>query len=351
MRSKITPQNNRWRIKVQPFHSPAEWRGSELARRDDWQHTLTAEEIRELEGALGDVNRRGLDLEEITAEDFPLPEFGAKLLAVRDSLENGSGSFLLRGWPVERHSLEETSRVFWGLSRHLGTPISQSAKGEKMFHVEDAGFKSFDARARGPNTSKGLHFHCDRCDVIGFLCVRQAKKGGENYLASSLAVHNEIFARRPELLKLLYEPWYYKTHNVDLANDDPWCRQPIFAIQDGHFVGYILRVLIDRAYDLDELPDMTVEQKEALDFLDQVCAETALHYRFRQEPGDMLFVNNFVNFHSRTAFEDHEDPAKKRLLLRIWLSVPNSRPLPPAFAGSFGRTGAGEIRGGIHPVG
>lgn len=333
---------------MQIYDSPAAWRGSELTHRPDWQHVLTKAQITEIELALADVKRRGLALESITAEDFPLPEFGDRLRAVQSSLENGSGSFFLRGWPVERHSLDDNSRVFWGLSRHLGTPISQSAQGEKIFHVWDAGYKAGDTKARGPNTSKGLHFHCDRCDVIGFLCIHQAKQGGENYLVSSVTVHNEILARRPDLLEVLYQPWYYKTHNVDLANDDPWCKQPIFANQEGHFVAYVLRVLIDRAYELAELPDMTPKQKEALDFLDEVCAEPDLNHCFRQEPGDLLFINNFVNFHSRAAFEDHEDPEKKRRLLRLWLSVPNSRPLPPAFAGSFGRTGAGEIRGGIH---
>jgi hypothetical protein len=336
---------------LQIYDSPAAWRGSELACQPEWQHILTGSQIVEIERALDHVKQRGLALEAITAQDFPLPVFASELCAVQDSLEKGSGSFFLRGWPVELHSLEDNTRIFWGLSRHLGTPISQSAEGEKIFRVWDAGYRAGDAKARGPNTSKGLHFHCDRCDVIGFLCIHQAKQGGENYLVSSVTVHNEILARRPDLLEALYEPWYYKTHNVDLANDDPWCRQPIFANHEGHFVAYILRVLIDRAYELPEVPNMTPRQKEALDFLDQVCAEPDLNYRFLQEPGDMLFINNFVNFHSRTAFLDYEDPEKKRRLLRIWLSVPNSRPLPPAFAGSFGRTGAGEIRGGIHKVG
>ena len=335
---------------MQTYQSPAAWRGDELAQRPDWQHVLDDSEIAEIDRALREVNKPGLALEEISRDDFPLPVFGEKLRAVQDSLENGSGSFLLRGWPIERYSLEENTRLFWGISRHLGTPISQSAAGEKVFHVQDAGFKVGDPKVRGPNTSKGLHFHCDRCDVIGFMCVNQARRGGENYLVSSLTVHNEILARRPDLLEQLYGPWYYKTHNVDLANPDPWCRQPIFAVQDGHFVGYVLRVLIDRAYELPELPDMTPLQREALDFLDEVCAEPELNYKFRQAPGDMLFVNNFVNFHSRTEFEDYEEQEKKRLLLRIWLSVPNSRPLPPQFAGSFGRTDAGEIRGGIHRV-
>lgn len=333
-----------------PYSSDAAWRGAELAGRPEWRHDLTPPEIDEIDRALQKVRDAGLNHDAVTADAFPLPTFGERLRRAGHTLEHGCGSFLLRGWPVRNYDLDDNSRVFSGLSRHLGTPISQSARGETIFHVRDAGLPSGDPRARGPNTAKGLHFHCDRCDVIGFLCVHQALEGGESYLVSSITVHNEILARRPDLLEELYRPWYYKTHNVDTANDDPWCRQPIFALEQGYFVGYVLRVLIDRAYELPELPDMTPKQKEALDFLDAVCAEPELHHRFRQEPGDLLFVNNFVNFHSRSSFVDHDDPERKRLLLRIWLSMPDSRPLPASFAGSFGRTGAGEIRGGIHPA-
>ncbi|MEM9294128.1 MAG: TauD/TfdA family dioxygenase [Acidobacteriota bacterium] len=334
---------------LRKYEGPEVWRGDELAARSDFEHVLTPDEIAEIEAALRGVLESGLELNSIGREAFPLPRFGERLRAAQTSLETGAGNLFLRGWPIERWSEDENAKMFRGLSSHLGTPISQSAKGEELFRVEDAGFADNHPKARGPNTKKPLHFHCDRCDVIGFLCVRQARRGGDNFLVSSPAVHNEILDRRPDLLAELYRPWYYKTHNVDTANDDPWCRQPIFAIEDGHFVGYVLRVLIDRAYQLPELPDMTESQREALDLLDAVCAEPAMHYRLRQEPGDMLFVNNFVNFHSRSGFEDHLEPEKKRLLYRIWLSSPQSRPLPALFSGSFGRTGAGEIRGGLHP--
>lgn len=334
---------------MRAFEGPDVWRGGELAERTDWQHTLSADEVAEIEAALTAVERRGQDAHDLAPDDFPLPTLARRLAAVQDSLEHGSGSFLLRGWPAERFDVEANCKVFAGVSCHLGMPVSQSARGERIFRVEDAGLSRADVKARGPNSSQALRFHCDRCDVIGFLCIRQAKTGGDSYLVSSATIHNEMLARRPDLLELLYEPWYYKTHNVDTSNPDPWCHQPIYAQVDGKLVGYVLRVLIDRAYALPELPAMSPEQKEALDFLDALCADASLHYRFRQRPGDFFFVNNFTNFHSRSAFEDHEDPARKRLLLRIWLSVPNSRPLPASFAGSFGRTEAGALRGGIHP--
>ena len=43
----------------------------------------------------------------------------------------------------------------------------------------------------------------------------------------------------------------------------------------------------------------------------------------------MMLWHNYTNLHSRTAFED--DPHHKRLLLRLWLNVPEGRPVDPAF--------------------
>ena len=61
----------------------------------------------------------------------------------------------------------------------------------------------------------------------------------------------------------------------------------------------------------------------------------------------MLFFNNFVTLHRRSEFTDSPDPELRRHLLRIWLSVPNSRPLDPLFAGNYGATAAGAVRGGM----
>jgi hypothetical protein len=106
-------------------------------------------------------------------------------------------------------------------------------------------------------------------------------------------------------------------------------------------------VLIERAYALPEIADMTALQREALDFVEAVAAEPEMHVRFRQEPGDILLLNNWVTYHRRSAFVDHEDPALKRHILRIWLSTPNSRPLAPWFKDNYGATEAGAIRGGM----
>jgi hypothetical protein len=75
-----------------------------------------------------------------------------------------------------------------------------------------------------------------------------------------------------------------------------------------------------------------------------------MHVTFRQVEGDILLLNNWVTLHRRSAFEDHQELERRRHLLRIWLSVPNSRPLDPAFEANYGATAAGAIRGGMRPV-
>ena len=64
------------------------------------------------------------------------------------------------------------------------------------------------------------------------------------------------------------------------------------------------------------------------------------------EPGDMQFVYNHALLHDRTGFVDHPDPDERRHLLRLWLTLPGDRELPPVFAQRYGSLTIGD-RGGI----
>ena len=326
---------------------PGLWRGEALWRRDDWEVRLSDDDVDQLKSAVDGCSDR--DAESIRKEDFQLRALADRLSKVQRQLEEGSGFAFVRGLPMERFDEDRLRRLFWGIAIHLGTPVSQSAAGERIFSVADAGYSADDARSRGPNTSRKLSFHTDRCDVIGFCCHRQARSGGENYIVSSMALYNEILERRSDLLAVLREPFYYLRHTVDDGNDQPWCRQPVFSFCEGYFAANLLRVLIDRAHAHPDLPDLTPEQIEALDLVESLASDPALHATFRQEPGDMVFLNNWVTLHKRSAFEDWPEPERRRHILRIWLSMPNSRPLDPMFAGNYGSVKAGAIRGGMKP--
>lgn len=334
---------------LKPIQHAAAWIGDEVKQQREWNFTLSPEEIDELLSIARETEVAFDTPVESDASPVTMPLLTSKAAEIRELLEEGTGAIRVTGFPANEVDELTAKKAFWHLCRNIGTPISQSAAGVRLFDVRDAGFAESDKRARGPNTRKKLSFHTDRCDVIGFLCYRQAKSGGENLVVSSMSMFNTMLEERPDLVEVLMQPFLYKRHNVDTGNEQAYIEQPVFSIYEGHFASNLLRVLIDRAYAMPDTPDMTDLQREALDMMEQLAARDSLHARFRQSPGDMLFLNNFVTLHRRTEFTDHEETERKRHLLRVWLSMPNSRPLHPTFAGNYGATEAGALRGGMRP--
>jgi hypothetical protein len=97
---------------------------------------------------------------------------------------------------------------------------------------------------------------------------------------------------------------------------------------------------------LPGVPPFTPQQQEALDLLDKLADDQALHLRMVFLPGDVQFVHNHTVFHERTAFVDWPELERQRPLLRLWLAPQNACPLPPVFAERFGSIAPGA-RGGV----
>jgi hypothetical protein len=337
-----------------PLAGRSVWTARELPAREEWNHRLDDVERDELravaaraDGAGAETTVDGRPIEETGASDLPLPRLARRLATIRGQLETGAGVVRMHGFPLAGLTPGQARAAYWSMAVHLGTPVSQSARGERIYSVLDAGFSDDDPRSRGPNTSKRLSFHTDRADVVGFLCLSGAREGGENEIASSTAVYNAILRRRPDLLHELMQPFYYLRHTIDTANERPWCRLPVFSFRDGFFACCLLRVLIERAHRHPDLPDLTARQIEALDLVEETAGSDPFRVAFRQEPGDLVWINNWTVLHKRRAFVDHDDPARRRHILRVWLSMPDSRPLDPRFADHFGAVEAGALRGGI----
>jgi hypothetical protein len=341
----------------QRLEHAAVWTGPQLAERPEWNHVLTDAERAELLDLLGGLQEPGSTIppgkrpwDAWSSKDVPLPDLAARLKRIQLELEDGAGVARVRGFPSEGLNPTEVRALYWAFSLHLGTAVSQSAAGEKIFSVRDAGFSAEDPRSRGPNTARKLSFHTDRGDVTGFLCLQSAKSGGDNEIASSMAVYNAVLERRPDLIPVLMNPFYYLRHTVDQGNDQPWCLQPVFSFTDGHFACCLLRVLIERAHGDPRLPDLTPDQIDALDLVEAVAEEGETHLQFRQEAGDLIFINNWTVLHRRASFVDHAEPELRRHILRTWLSMPNSRPLDPTFRENWGAVEPGAVRGGMRPA-
>src|SRR5207237_7825695 len=98
-------------------------------------------------------------------------------------------------------------------------------------------------------------------------------------------------------------------------------------VRDGKFTSHYSRTYVEAAQRQpeSEVPRVSDRQWQALDLLARLAEEQCFDMSFA--PGDIQFVNNHVIYHARSAFED-DDEGHDRLLLRLWLSMPNSRPLP-----------------------
>lgn len=344
---------------TQAITGPEAWRGEELARSTDWIREIPWPMIQELEAALRAVQRRGLVWPEIRREDFAIPGCARFLAEVGHELEHGRGVVLLRRLPVERFSEEELKQIYWGLGLHLGTPRHQNARGELIGEVRDEVRRYGDVQQPGvpqapgaPVTSRykarsngPLRFHTDRADVVGLLCVRKARAGGISKVVSTVTIHNEILWRRPDLHALLCQSYVRTREGEELGGERAVYALPVFGVRDGRFTSQYSRTFVEAAQRLPGVPRLTAAQDEALDLLAEVAEEQC--FGMTLEPGDIQFLNNHVIYHGRTPYEDAEGQDSDRLLYRLWLSMPNSRALPPGFETLWGSIEAGALRGGI----
>ncbi|MBI3374062.1 MAG: TauD/TfdA family dioxygenase [Betaproteobacteria bacterium] len=320
-------------IEMRAVDHPSVWRGLDMARREDWIVRLDDADCLELDAALAQTKARGVGMPALSRKDFPIPGVARKLAGVLTELEDGRGFALLRGLPVERYSKADAALIYWGIGAHFGPAFAQNAQGDMLGHVRDLGadWRS-DMKARGYQTRLRLPFHNDSTDVVGLLCLHRAKAGGSSLIVSSTAVHNEVLARRPDMARVLCEPFCVDRRGEESAGQKPYYVTPCFNWFQGRMFIRYNRTYIDSAQRFAEVPRLTELQREALDMMDELCDDPAFHLDMPFEPGDMQFVCNYAILHSRTDYEDYSDPERKRHLLRLWLRTPVFAELPPAFA-------------------
>jgi len=347
---------------ARPIDAPCAWKGADMANSSRWVRDLAPAHVAELERALEGVEARGLGWREITAADFPLPGLAALIDEIRAELEIGSGLMKLRGFPVARYGEEQLRKLYFGLGANIGTPVYQNRSGQLMRLIRDEGAqvgerygqiggdvtgdgKPFLSSYARTLTNGALRFHTDRTDVVSLLCVNQAVSGGVSTICSSVEVMNEMLRRRPDLAELLFRPIHRSRLGEESDRAEDVYPLPVWGLRDGHFTSHYSRTYVEAAQTAGAAPALTDAQWQALDMLQALAQELAFEMTF--QPGDVQFLNSHVTYHGRTPFVDHDDPAKKRLLMRLWLAMPNSRPLPDDHEVLWRNVAAGGLRGGI----
>jgi hypothetical protein len=297
---------------------PSAWTGAELGGPARVKQALTIEAPAAALTGMQELATRlsGRDFPAITRADADHPAVNALMARVRQEVMDGRGVALIRGPDPERMDPDDYQRLYWALGTHLGNGVIQSQFGDWVARVE----RNPDLPWRGTTTDMELGAHTDFHEVMSLASISLPDNGGVSGFVSSLAVHDEIFRTRPELLEPLYEGWW----NVSPLDRIVSRRKvPIFCCVDGKVSCFNNRVFHLPPGEASEPypPALT----EALAYMNQIAARPEIRADFVMEPGDKAFWHNFQVMHSRTSFND--TPAHRRLLLRLWLNVPNGRPM------------------------
>ena len=110
----------------------------------------------------------------------------------------------------------------------------------------------YKARSSGP-----LRFHTDRTDVVALLCVRQARAGGVSRVVSSVAIHDAILARRPDLHALLLQDYHRSREGEEAGGERRTYALPVWGIRDGRFTSQYSRTFVEAAQRLPGVPPLT----------------------------------------------------------------------------------------------
>ncbi len=329
----------------EPQPTPKAWLGSEMAAAPGvWTRSWTSEQLDDLltvSATVAPEDIMGLDLVAVAPESI-------RLLAhdVRTDLLDRHGFALLRGFPVDELDRPTVAAAFLLLGNLIGRPRSQNAAGHLLGHIKDVGADLSDSATRIYQTNERQSFHTDSTDAVALLCLRTAASGGLSQLASAETAYRLVRERRPDLAAHLFEPIATDRRDEQPDGQLPWFEIPVLSWFDDQLTVIYQRTYISSAERFPDAPLPSREQIEALDLFDEVVNDPDVHVRMALEPGDMQFVHNHSMLHDRTAFVDHVEPEMRRHLLRMWLSLPGDRLLPPVFAQRYGSIEVGN-RGGI----
>ena len=331
-----------------PVETSQCWYGPDMAARPElWTHELAPDEIAEIEAATARLE--DVPILEIARE--PLPRLAERLERIRRDALHGIGFQVIRGLPVGRWPLRRAAAAFWLIGMHMGEAVSQNGKGHVLGHVRDLGLDYSLVETRGYQTNARLPYHTDQSDLACLLCLKTAREGGLSSLVSSVTLWNEMVRRRPDLAEALCRPMARTRWGEVPAGRKPWADVPVFLPWRGNVVTTYTRSAVEKARPMPGPPEPSALQGEAMDMIDALAADPALHLDMVLEEGDIQIVSNHRILHSRTAYLDWDDPERKRHMLRLWLACADGPDLPPLMTEEYQEATASGRPNGIRVPG
>jgi alpha-ketoglutarate-dependent taurine dioxygenase len=226
--------------------------------------------------------------------------------------------------PIDEMSREEAVKLYWLISSLLARPVAQKFDGTMLYEVRDTGARLKPGSGIRPTvTNVDLTFHNDNSynetppDYVALFCQQKAKEGGISRVMSVYTVHNRLLAERPDLLERLYQPFWYDRHAEHAPGEATTFAAPIFEY-DERLRGRFALLEIRGGYALRG-ETLDARGEAALGAVQRVFDHLELRVELDFQPGQIQYVNNRATGHARTEFADHEEPERKRHLVRLWL--------------------------------
>ncbi|KAJ5129073.1 uncharacterized protein N7443_006189 [Penicillium atrosanguineum] len=322
---------------------PTVWKAEDYRNSPElWTHRFSDNEIQEISAAADEFIEMEIPLTGISKTNFALPNLSRRLEELRKDLIDGKGFYLFKGIPAQQWSLQKCATAYMGLGTYLGYFVSQNGRGHVLGHVKDLGEDPTKTdRVRIYRTNARQYFHTDGSDIVGLLCVAKSMSGGESDIASTHQVFNVLQERHPDVVQTLVEPnWYFDRKGETSEGEEQWIRGSIFYLENERAENPRVYARFDpmnvtslarfNSGPNAQIPPLSEKQKYAMEVFEKTCAELSLHMILA--PGDIQFVSNSHVFHARTAYTDHPagavdengNPARRRHLMRLWLSAPES---------------------------
>lgn len=297
------------------------WKNSHVRDNRTWEFALSDEQRNELVATTRATIAAGATLDSISREQFPIPGLTNVVEKINTDLSQGLGFVLLKRFPVDLLTQEESELAYYGLGLHLGAPVRQNSNSELLSHIRDDRTKQEGEIIRLYRTRERQDFHTDAADIIGLLCLHKAKSGGESKIVSSPALYAEMMSRRPDLVEELRAPLYWDKQNEHKEGELPYFQLPPVFDLNGEprifYVGWYIR----NAQRWPDVPRLTAKQLEAMELLESIANDPEFYLEMDFTPGDIQFLNNGRILHAREEYEDWEDLDKRRHLLRLWLAA------------------------------
>jgi len=271
---------------------------------------------------INELKRNRKELKNLDERSFPELKNEINGLKITKIL-HGVGFLIIDGKSFLDFSKVEIIKIYEIICNILGTLYIQNINSEKIVEIKDEG-KSMASGGRYHQTKTGGSYHTDSPhwtnvpDLVGMLCINQAKEGGTSKFVSAYTIHNQLLNEQKDKLKTLYEKFHFDKRGEFKTNESQTVFESIFAFKDGKLYCRFLKDYIVAGHKIKNYP-LTKLQESSLQSLDEISKNENNVLSYDLKSNDIVFFDNHRILHGRTEFEDYEDENRKRRFLRTWI--------------------------------